>query len=732
MSLFKKAEWIQSKLFYEAYPINVYKKELSDRIIPKNDDKYRNNHMLVRRVFRINEPIKNAKISISADDYYKLYINGKYVGQGPAQAYHFSCNCNYYDISSYLKQGENIVAVHVFYMGHINRAYVSGDLRQGLIAEITLNNKAILYTDPSWKYKIAEEFISSELVGYGTQFVEYIDERLKMKNWRELSFDDSDWNKALARKNDDHTLVEQITPAIEIYEIYPQKIERLSENRLFIDWGEEQVGYLSMKACGKKNEKIEIRYGEELEGTDPPSVLYNMRCLRGLGPDSTHSHLSNVYQDFWVLSGKDDEFEPFDYKGFRYTEIIGDIESIDIDSLKVLRRHYPYNPDKCLFESSDTLLNDIWAICKNSVILGSQESFVDCPTREKGQYLGDLTVSVFAHFYIFGDSRLYKKALNDFALSSFVCPGLMAVAPSSLMQEIADYSLQYPSQLLTYYMHTGDIDFLKSTFKYAKGCVDYFKRYARADGLLENVKDKWNLVDWPENFRDNYDFDLSKPHKNGCHNVINAFYIGAVQAVGKMADILNIYYESNLSSLVKSYQKAFFNTDIALFADTESSAHASLHSNAMALYLGIAPNTAITSIIELIKKKRLSCGVYMAYFVLKALAKYEEYDLVYELITSDDMNSWTTMVEEGATACFEVWSKDLKYNTSLCHPWASAPIIVLIEDIVGLRPKKPGWEEFYFSPHIPDTLKEIMLEINTPAGRIRVEHKNGSTNLIKS
>ena len=39
--------------------------------------------------------------------------------------------------------------------------------------------------------------------------------------------------------------------------------------------------------------------------------------------------------------------------------------------------------------------------------------------------------------------------------------------------------------------------------------------------------DQWNLVDWPENLRDSYDFDLFQPVVgDGCHNVINALYIG--------------------------------------------------------------------------------------------------------------------------------------------------------------------------------------------------------------
>jgi hypothetical protein len=89
-------------------------------------------------------------------------------------------------------------------------------------------------------------------------------------------------------------------------------------------------------------------------------------------------------------------------------------------------------------------------------------------------------------------------------------------------------------------MYTGDLAFLKKIYPAAKTCVEYFKKYSRKDGLLINVYDKWNLVDWPQNMRDDYDFDLSKPVADGCHNVINAFYIGALQALEKINDILKL------------------------------------------------------------------------------------------------------------------------------------------------------------------------------------------------
>ena len=119
----------------------------------------------------------------------------------------------------------------------------------------------------------------------------------------------------------------------------------------------------------------------------------------------------------------------------------------------------------------------------------------------------------------------------------------------------------------------------------------------------------------------------------------------------------------------------------------------------------------------------------MSYFVLKALAKAGEYDLIFELITSQDEHSWGNMIAEGATTCFEAWGKDQKWNTSLCHAWASAPIPVLIEDIIGLKPDKPGWQEISFSPQIPEGIDKLSLKVLVKSGEIKVEYEEGNFNL---
>ncbi|OUS72187.1 alpha-L-rhamnosidase [Paenibacillus sp. MY03] len=714
------AKWITDREFDGLVPIDLYRKELAPAQPYVHRADLRNRHMLFRKVFDVQGEggSSEAYLDISGDDYYKVYINGQFVGQGPAQSPHFHYYYNRFPVSNFLQEGLNVIAVHVYYHGLISHSFNSGDYRQGLIAEIVLGDKVAVQTDESWKYRMTNQYGDGHLTGYDTQFVEHLDNRFRVQGWQNLNDDDQTWQMACELGDNDYQLFLQPTPPLSVYEVDPTSIVQI-EDGYWIDFGQEVTGQLRLSAIGREGGRIEIRYGEEC--LENGRVRYDMRC-------------NCLFQEFWTLSGNDDSFEGFDYKAFRYVEVLTDPDIvIDTGSVKAIVRHYPWQDQACVFSSSSSLLNGIWSICSNGVKYGSQETYVDCPSREKGQYLGDNTVITHAHAYLGGDLRLFRKSLQDFAtLSERVCPGLMAVASGSYMQEIADFSFQWPIQLLQYYRQSGDIAFLREMCPVAENMLRYFSAFRREDGLIAGVKDKWNLIDWPENMRDGYDFSADQPDR--CHNVLNAFYYGAMKTTAEIqrlvAGEVSDELQRNMVQTCRSFSQVFYDNETMLYVDSEDSKHSSLHANALPLLFGLTTQEARQPIVELIRAKRLNCGVYMAYFVLNALAEAGEYELVYNLITSDDLHSWANMIKEGATTCFEAWSKDLKANTSLCHPWASSPIPILIEHIIGLKPAEPGWRSISFSPRLPKELCEVKLAFETPSGRISFTANDGDIQLI--
>ena len=661
-------KFICHPLFENADPLNVFHKELQptkDYLHPKE---LLNKHVLFRRRFSLDK-IKKATLKISADDYYKLYINGVFVTQGPAPSYPSSYFYNELDVTSYLKEGENAVAVHTYYQGLINRVWVSGDLRQMLWLSLEADGENVLVSDTDWKCALHSGYTECGRFGYDTQFAECYDSGADEVGFRLPDFDDSKWESAAVYKNADYTLKKQPTDQLELYFISPVTA-KTRNNTLFLDFGQEYVGYLSADALGKKGEEILLRFGEELNADG--SVRYDMRC-------------NCRYEEKWLLSGKKDTLMQYDYKAFRYCEIIYP-EGVTLSDVKMLVRHYPFE-QRAVYSTDNEKLKKVLTLCLDTMKYGTQEGFLDCPTREKGSYLGDISIAGRSHAVATRDTSFMKKSVLQFCDTASVCPGILAISNASLMQEIADYSLQFAAQLLWIYKTDGDLEFLKLTEPYATGIYEYFLKYADGRGLLSSVTEKWNLVDWPKNLRDGYDFVIDKPVGEGYHNVINAFWYGSLTALDEIYAILG---KTRITGYAEKVKAAFFDTFYCekeqLFSDSprdKKEPHFAIHSNVLPLLFGMADGNAELkkSIVSQIEKKTLaSMGVYMAYFTLAALVKNGERELAEKLTT--DERCWLNMIKEGGTTTFEAWGVDQKWNTSLFHPWATAPIIIFADGAV--------------------------------------------------
>ncbi len=651
--------------FSKLKPLNVFHKEHAEFNAEPHPESLMNRHILFRRRMNI-EHVKKAVLRITADDYFKLYINSSFVTQGPAAGYIDSYNLMELDVSEYLVDGENTFAVHTYYQGLINRVWVSGDLREMLFFELYNDGELILEGDTSWKCAYHTGYTDCGKVGYDTAFMECYDSGAPEVHFHERDFDDSSWGYAALRETADYTLKRQTIKLLDIYDAEPRSIERVGDT-IRIDMGFEAVGYVCADARGEKGSCIVIRCGEERNSDG--SVRFDMRC-------------NCKYEEKWILSGGDDTLDQYDYKAFRYIELI--IPSgAEIKNIRMRVRHYPFEK-KAVYSTANEKLQRILRLCEDTIKYGTQENFMDCPTREKGQYLGDVSIAGRSHAVLTGDTSMMKKAIMSFCRSSFICPGLMAVSDSSLMQEIADYSLQLPSQVCWTYAMDGDLEFTASLEPYMTGLYEYFLGYMNTDGLIGSVKDKWNLVDWPENLRDDYDFELTKPIGDGIYNVLNAFWCGFLEAMDEYYTIIGKPVTGLTDKVKRSFIREFYSEETGLFVDAPTSKHSALHSNILPLLfeIGTEDEALKNRLIDYVYSRRLTCvGVYMAYFALAALKKHGRYELAEELATDDGL--WLLMLSEGATTTFEAWGKEQKWNTSLFHPWATAPSIIFAD---GIRP----------------------------------------------
>lgn len=658
------AHFISHPDFYDIEPINIYHKELDELenkiVMDHHPEHLLNKHIIYRRK-KVLGAFESAILKISADDYYKLYINGKFVTQGPAHSYPHAYFYNEIDVSKYLVEGENTFAVHTYYQGYSNNVWVTHDLKQMMWFSLSLDGKTLLESDEEWLCKYHSAYTAYSIIGYETNVGECYDAASPDVKFYEPDFDDSSFEHAKINTRDNWTLRRQESEQLDIYEVDPAEVE-YTDYGIRLVLSSEMAGYLTFVAEGNAGDEVIIRCGEELN--DDGSVRWKMRAT------------DCNYEEKMILSGGTDKLMHYDYIAFRYAELHFP-KSVHISELKMQVRHYPF-VQRHEFKSSDARLQSVLDLCVNTIKYGTQEDYLDCPTREKGAYLGDLMVSGRAHAILTDDLTLIKQAAINFTTTTdIICPGLPSTYAATNMQEIADYSLEYPALLTWIYAQDGDIEFLKATEPCATGVYEYFTKYENADGLLESVKEKWNLVDWPKNLRDNYDFDLNHPICDGIHNVINALWYGFKLAMVELYEILGKHRDFGLEKTKESFVSTFYKSEVGLFVDSPTSSHASVHSNVFPLLFGLADGdeALIERIAEHIKKRRLvSMGVYMTYFAMAGLMRVGKVELCHEL--SVDEGAWINMINEGATTTFEAWGKDQKWNTSLCHPWATSPLII--------------------------------------------------------
>jgi len=653
-----QGKWITAEAFCNLLPVNVFHRQLDKIDIPsvgRGDA-----HILFRRWFEA-ESGRQTSIYISADDYYKLYINGKFVCQGPAPGYPFHYYYNKIDITDYMQNGNNLIAVHTYYQGLINRVWVSGDDRHGLILDVEQEGEIILSSDESFRYAVHEGFEAMGIVGYMTQFLERYISGSHQEGFEKADYEDSAWKYAKLRRNTDYILYEQPTKMLVFEEIQPRLA--WDENGVTADFGAIYVGYLYAEARGTKGERIEILSAQELE--EDGSLKWRLRC-------------NCDYREEWQLSGGEDILNQFDYKSFRYARL-NLPAGCTVENICLRARHYPFK-----LQASPGFLDEellpVWNLCVNSIRYGVQEVIQDCMEREKGNYLGDGCYTALAHYVLTGDPSILKKLVDDSLRSSFINQGLMTCAACSFMQEVGEFPLMVYQMLVRYHELSGDTEYLEECYDPLCRVLDFYREeYAQENGLLCNL-DKWCVVEWPAAYRGGYAADVTEGKVcTEMHNVINAHYIGALKCMNKIAEIARRERYCDESSVVDAFYKVFYDSEKKLFRDKEGDDHISLIANVFPFMYGLFPEEgtkeAIMGLIE--EKGFTSVMLFGAYPILEGLRRLGRRELMYRYLKEE--GAWKRMLREGTTTTFEGWGKDAKWNTSLFHLTLTYAVLFLAE-----------------------------------------------------
>jgi alpha-L-rhamnosidase len=695
----------------------------SAKWIWKSTEIYSNDFAYLRKEFDINKPVKSAAVYVSAHNHFELFVNGTkvsgYVVPAPTNPekskYYLS-----YDIGSLLKEGKNAFGAVVHYIGGEGQNYVDGMPGFILQCEISYGdgNRETFVTDESWKvlketpYRNYSEFQQNRRMSA----IEDFDSRSEPQGWLKYAFDDSSWHNAVLSPIDkaQWVLKPQAIPEGGVHEIIvPTPIGVNERGVQVFDTGKIITGWPRLELKGIEGVTVRTRYSEDLDGEG--RVKHNV----------TNEKSENYYDQYTMRGEELEVWEPsLSYKAFRYIEVTGYPEFLDPSQVKIISAGTRLVQEG-FFNSSNSLLNEIYKACvqtqKNNVV----GQMVDCPHREQAQYLADSDLQAETFMYNFLEPSVVKKVLMDFKDAQFEDGRFPFVYPSNIHNKdfdikIPEWDFHFITLLWKIYNMYEDQDIIKACYDTAKRTVNYYLGVRdKATGLIAKgigFPKEWNISDHPILDEQPY---VNIDQSGEFLTVENCLAYYTARIMYNIASMLNYKQDAadflaGAEKLKESIVKHLYNKEERKFVDSFGSEQIHQGTNVVAYQYGLVPEQDKDAVLNYIVQQGFSCSTLLGLNLLQVLFDNGKKQQAYDILSSSTFPSWGYMIEKGFKTIWEGFVDIYSH----CHAWNAYPARLLVEYIVGIKAGAPGFKEIHINPYIPEGLSYAEGKVPTAAGEI--------------
>jgi alpha-L-rhamnosidase len=680
-----------------------------------------------RKKFSLSKAPSRFVIHVSADNRYKLFVNGTYVTEGPqiSDAHHWRFES--IDIAPLLRQKDNVIAVQVVNYADAAPVYLMGK-RSALIMQGDDSLASVVNTDATWKY-VRNASITPIVFRPGDPNLYYhyyaagpldqLDARQYLWGWESELFDDSPWSSPNATETGapfgavgygDATwdLMPRSIPLNE-YTYQPAGVIRRSAGfpiapakfpvtvpanksvTVLVDQRQLTSAFPELAVMGGKDSEIKVTYAEG---------VFNDTRDKGHRDSIAGKTIHGVY-DIFIADGGKRTFTTTSYRTFRYVQL--DIrtgsEPLTIEKLGSWFTGYPFQKT-AVFSSSDPDLSKIFDIGWHTARLCAYETYMDCPYWERLQYIGDTRIQALVSYYASGDDRLARTALEQFYWSLGYDGLTYSRYPSSLPQYIPNYSLVWVTMVHDYFIYRNDPGFVKSFLPGIQRVLDHFQHYMTADGMMKE-QPFWDFFD--HTFPTHKIVEESNSKKLTTNSLFYAY------ALDLAVELFEFYqqpyysqkYRAVSTQLKQAVKQQCWDAGRKLFADTPDKKHFSMHSNIMAVLCGlVAPGEQKEFLQRVVETKNLiPTTLYFDFYLARAMNQAQAGDLYMDLL-----QKWKSLLALGLTTFPEGVSR------SECHAWSASPNFEMLATFAGIQPDAPGFKKVLIRPQLQklDNVKGVV------------------------
>lgn len=605
---------------------------------------------LLRKGFKAAKKVQRATAYITAQGLYEAFINGNRVGDAVLTpgwtSYNKRLQYQQYDVTNLIAAGDNAIGVVLgsgWYRGFIGfggqKNFYGKEIALLLQLDITYSDgsEETIVSDESWKSSTGS-IIHSEIY-HG----EAIDARKAVAGWDKPGFNDGAWQPVVVKTDNKVNLVATYNEPIRRHEKFsPVKVFTTPKGEQVIDFGQNLVGWVKVRARGAAGTKITIWHAEVL---DKNGNFYteNLRPAK--------------QQNVFILAGSGDEvFEPhFTFQGFRYIRVEGYPGELKPENFEATAL-YSDMPLTGSFESSHPLINKL----QQNIQWGQRGNFLDvptdCPQRdERLGWTGDAQAFARTATFNFGVNSFFAKWLRDVEADQvegsvpFVVPNVLG-ARASGSAGWADAATIIP---WTMYVAYGDKRVLENQYESMKAWVGFMER--NSSGYLWNKG--FHFGDWL--FYRPFDDNDGRSAVTDKYLIAQCFFAHSAQLLVNTAEVLGKAddvrkYRELLQNVKLAFQKEYVTPGGRLVSGTQTAYVLSLHFDMLPEPMRAA---VAGKLVDNIRSygNHLTTGFLGTPYLCHVLSRFGYHDVAYTLLMQESYPSWLYPVKMGATTIWERW-----------------------------------------------------------------------------